>query len=259
MIRELAENANTYTRLGPDNERIIDPRYVIWLGKGSDDPHWCVVQRLRLEGNAVEETVQEIRALLADRGRRSCTWEVADSATPDNLVELLLELGCVPGTEPLQVGMVLTAPPDDDTPEVTARRVETIDEYAAAIRIAFEAFGAPPAALEERLSRVTDDFEREGAGQATYLAFLDDEPAASGVASFTDHGTILFGGATREDARGRGAYRALVRARWDDAVARGTPVLVTHAGAMSRPILGRLGFREVSHIHALLDEFGTSG
>ena len=34
---------------------------------------------------------------------------------------------------------------------------------------------------------------------------------------------------TLPDARGRGAYRALVRARWDDAVRRGTPALVVHA------------------------------
>ena len=58
----------------------------------------------------------------------------------------------------------------------------------------------------------------------------------------------LFGGATLPEARGRGAYRALVAARWEDAVARGTPVLVTQAGAMSRPILARLGFREVCEI-----------
>ena len=38
-------------------------------------------------------------------------------------------------------------------------------------------------------------------------------------------------------------YRALVRARWDDAVAAGQPALVVHAGAMSRPILERLGFQ----------------
>ncbi len=256
MIRELAENANTYTPLGPGNERIIDSRYVIWLGTGSDDPHWCVVQRLRLEQGTAKNTVKEIRALLIGRGRTSCTWEVADSATPDNLVDLLLELGCVPDADPLQIGMVLSDPPTDDIPGIAARRVETVDEYAAAIRIAFDAFGAPPAALAERLSRVAADFEREGTGQATYLAFLDDEPVASGVASFTDHGTLLFGGATRPDARGRGAYRALVRARWNDAVAAGTPELVTHAGAMSRPILGRLGFREVSRIHVLVDDFG---
>ena len=54
-------------------------------------------------------------------------------------------------------------------------------------------------------------------------------------ASFGERGAALFGGSTLPEARGRGAYRALVAARWDDAVARGTPVLVTQAGPMSRP------------------------
>ena len=67
----------------------------------------------------------------------------------------------------------------------------------------------------------------------------------------------LFGGSTLPEARGRGAYRALVAARWEDAVARGTPVLVTQASPMSRPILGRLGFREVCQIRILLDAFGA--
>ena len=53
--------------------------------------------------------------------------------------------------------------------------------------------------------------------------------------------------------RGRGIYRALVRARWDEAVRRGTPVLVTQAGAMSRPILEELGFRVVGTILRLED------
>ena len=43
----------------------------------------------------------------------------------------------------------------------------------------------------------------------------------------------------------------LVTAR--EAAARGTPVLVTHAGKMSRPILERLGFRPVARIDRLLD------
>ena len=49
----------------------------------------------------------------------------------------------------------------------------------------------------------------------------------------------------RHWARGRGAYRAVVRARWDAAVARGTPALAVGAGPMSRPILERLGFEQV--------------
>ena len=53
-------------------------------------------------------------------------------------------------------------------------------------------------------------------------------------------------------ARGRGAYRALLRARWDDAVALGTPALITQGGSMSRPILERLGFERVGEVHMLL-------
>ncbi len=65
----------------------------------------------------------------------------------------------------------------------------------------------------------------------------------------------LFGGSTLPEARGRGAYRALVAARWQDAVDRGTPVLVTQASPLSRPILARLGFRELCEIRILLDKF----
>jgi hypothetical protein len=65
----------------------------------------------------------------------------------------------------------------------------------------------------------------------------------------------LFGGSTLPEARGHGAYRALVAARWQDAVARGTPALVTQASPMSRPILASLGFREVCEIRILIDRF----
>jgi len=47
----------------------------------------------------------------------------------------------------------------------------------------------------------------------------------------------------------------VLRARWNDAVVRGTPALFTQAGAMSRAILERLGFERVGHVHMLLDEF----
>jgi hypothetical protein len=258
VIRELAENANTYTLLGPDEERVVDDRYVISLGAGSD-PHFTVVQRLRLDAQGLEEAVAEIRAEIAARGRLACTWEIGDSATPSDLVERLLALGCEPDREPLAVGMVLTDPPAPHADEsgATARRVRTIDEYETALRIAHAAFELPAAAAEEALARVATDFEREGDRWATYLAFLDGKPVARATAQFTDHGALLFGGATLAEARGRGAYRALVRARWEDAVASGTPVLVTHAGSMSRPILRSLGFREIAHVHILLDRFGA--
>jgi hypothetical protein len=63
----------------------------------------------------------------------------------------------------------------------------------------------------------------------------------------------MIGGGVLPAARGRGIYRALVRARWDDAVAAGTPALCTQAGAMSRPILEGLGFQPVAEHEILLD------
>jgi len=256
VIRELAENANTYTPLGPDEERVVDPRYVISFGAGSD-PHFTSVQRLRLEPDGVVDAVADVREAVTARGRSACIWEIADSATPDDLVQRLLELGCEPDRVPLAVGMVLTERPPDDASHATARRVETLAEYEAAIRIAHAAFDMPAASTEEALARAPIDFAREGDEWATYLAFVEGRAVARATAQFTEHGVLLFGGATRDGDRGKGAYRALVRARWDDAVARDVPVLVTHAGPMSRPILTRLGFREISRIHILLDSFGV--
>jgi len=64
---------------------------------------------------------------------------------------------------------------------------------------------------------------------------------------------FLSGASTLRDFRGRGIYRALVRARWEEAVRRGTPALIIGAGSMSQPIVERIGFRAVAEQHLLLD------
>jgi hypothetical protein len=253
VILELAENANTYQPLGPGEERIVDPRFVVWIGTGFEDPHWTVVQRLRI-GTDVESVAAEVRALVRTHGKPGCTWEVGSSATPHDLVDRLLVLGMERDGEPIATGMVLDREPRwPAVSGVTARRVESVDEMETAARIAGTAFGMTGPAIEETVAEARRAFTREGDDGATYLAFVDGRPLARATAAFTDHGVLLFGGATLAEGRGRGAYRALVQARWDDAVARGTPVLVTHAGAMSRPILERLGFAAVSKIEILVD------
>jgi GNAT superfamily N-acetyltransferase len=246
-VLELAENANTYTPLGPTDERIVTDRYVLWMGRG-DEPAWNVAQRFRLRADEVEDARAEIHAHLRDKARTSCTWEVGSSATPADLVDRLLALGLVDDEpDPHAVGMVLDRPPAQPPPAgIEVRRARTPDEHLEAARIAAVAFGMPepePKPVERDPRNVT------------YIAYLDGRPVARATGSFGDHGVTLFGGATLPEARGRGAYRALVAARWDDAVAHGTPVLVTQAGKMSRPILERLGFRAVCEIRILLDAF----
>jgi len=247
MILELAENANTYTPLGPTDERVVTDRYVLWMGRG-DQPGWNVAQRFRLRPDEVEAVRAEIHAHVRRRGRTACSWEVGSSATPPDLVERLNAIGLVDDEpDPLAIGMVLTQPPAEPPPaDVEVRRARTREEHYDAERIAAVAFGMGEPAADRGPEEPTPGIE-------TYLAYVDGRPVARGTAAFTEHGATLFGGATLPEARGRGAYRALVAARWDDAVARGTPALVTQAGRMSRPILERLGFRAVCEIRILLD------
>lgn len=245
---ELAENANTYTPLGPYDQRIVTDRYVLWMGRG-DEPGWNVAQRFRLSEDEIDAVREEIHGRLRERGRTACTWEVGTHATPANLVEQLLARGLVDDEPtPLAVGMVLSEPPAETPPgEVEVRRTASAEERLASARIAAIAFGGPEPAEAPPPADDPNNVE--------YLAYVDGRPVARASASFGEHGVTLFGGSTLPEARGRGAYRALVAARWEDAVARGTPVLVTQASPMSRPILGRLGFREVCEIRILLDRF----
>jgi hypothetical protein len=247
-LLELAENANAYTPLGPFDERSFDDRYVLWMGRG-DEPGWNVAQRFRLQPGDVQDVREEIHAKLRAKGRTGCTWEIGTHATPGDLVEQLLSLGLVDDDPtPLAVGMVLTEPPaQPGQGAVQVRRAETDEEHLAAAQIASVAFGSP---------MPTEQAPERDPNNVVYLAYLDDLPVARGSASFSEHGVTLFGGSTLPEARGRGAYRALVAARWADALARGTPALVTQASPMSRPILARLGFREVCEIRILLDAFG---
>jgi GNAT superfamily N-acetyltransferase len=93
---------------------------------------------------------------------------------------------------------------------------------------------------------------------AMYLAWADGEPVAVGDMFLLPFAGFLAGAATLRDYRGRGAFRALVRARWEAAEERGTPALIVGAGKMSRPILERLGFSTVSEQRLLLDQSGLS-
>jgi hypothetical protein len=130
------------------------------------------------------------------------------------------------------------------------RLVATLEEHACALEVMWEAFATTPerrAAQSERLGELFWAGLDHGA-TATLLAPVADRPVAAGRATFCDRGALLFGGSTLPEAHRRGAHRALVRARWDEAVRRGTSALVTQAGPGSEPILRRLGFEEVCRL-----------
>lgn len=245
---ELAENPNTYTPLGPNAERVVTDRFVLWMGRQAT---WNVAQRFAMRPDEIDDVIEEIRDLLRARGRSTCAWEIGSHARPADLPEQLLARGFADDQpEPLAIGMALTEQPPPGPPYVVVKVVETADEYFESECIAALAFG------EAETPERKPDYDPD-TSNPIYIALVPGRIVARASASLSEHGVTLFGGATLPDARGRGAYRALVAARWRDAAARGTPLVVTQAGTMSRPILARLGFREVGTVRALGDHFGA--
>ena len=249
MLREVAEYPNSFGPLGADAERIETDRYTLCLGPGST---WNTVQRQRFALEEVDEVLEETRAHLRDRGRTQTQWEVGSSA-PAGLVDALLERGLRRDKEPYAVALVMTREPPPPAEGLVARQIETYDEYLAANEVQWEAFGSTDAEIAETKTLLPKLF-RESVN-LRHAVWLDGELVCTGTSKPTEHGLLRYGGATREHARGRGAYRALIRARWDDAVALGTPALITQGGSMSLPILERLCVDRVGEVHMLLDEF----
>jgi hypothetical protein len=251
VLREIAEYPNSFSPLGPRDERIVTDRYTLCMGRAKS---WNTVQRQRMSSDDIDDAVEEVRALLRERGRDRTQWEVGSSAEPRDLVDRLLERGLIRDKEPFAVALVLTREPPPPPPRVVAKRVETFEEYEGANAVQWDAFEMPEAEIEELRPQLPQMWSETVNLQ--HIALIDGEVVAAGTSAPTEHGLLLFGGATKPSARGRGAYRAVLHARWQDAVANGTPALITQAGSMSRPILERLGFERVGEIHMLLDEFG---
>lgn len=249
MLRDIAEYPNSFGPLAPGDERIENDRYTLCAGAGSS---WNTVQRQRFPLEQVDEVLAEVREALRARGRNQTQWEIGSSAAP-GLVEALLERGLVPDKDPYAVALVLTREPPAIASPYIARRVETLEELEASAPVQWEAFGATPQEIEEARRLLPERFR--DSPHLRHSVWLDGRVVCTGTSTPTQHGLLLYGGATLPEARGRGAYRALIRARWDEAVARGTPALITQGGAMSRPILERLGFEAVGEIHVLLDVF----
>jgi hypothetical protein len=209
---------------------------------------WANVEGIRLGADEVGDAVAEVAALVERTAAKRVSWWLSERSTPLDLEEQLLGRGLERNDgDYLHAGMLLThEPPAVDGVEV--RRVTTLAEFAQARRLSIDAFDDPrcPQPTDEEIA---DEWEHTV--DPVYAAFLDGRMAAVGSATCTRAGLYLMGGSTAAWARGRGAYRAVVRARWDAAVAAGTPALAVGAGPMSRPILERLGFEQVIRFRRL--------
>jgi hypothetical protein len=234
-LRSFAQDPPAYLPPRPGSTVVDDSR--LFLSISEDGGHASVC---RIRG-PVELVFAEV---VAAAPRARIVWLTNADGEPR-----LRSLGCRDQDPPLTSHVTAlattTAPPE--VPGVEVRRVETYDDFLEGLSVSAAGWGTPPPADPEAIWR-----RRSSRPGGEWIAHLDGEPVSYAGAIAGPRGLFLTGGVTVPEARGRGAYRALVRARWDEAVSRGTPALVVHAEEASRRVLVRIGFEQVGDVVELV-------
>jgi GNAT superfamily N-acetyltransferase len=235
---ELAENTGAYVLPRPHYETVVTDDYTYAAG-----PNNAWVLQIR------SPNIEWARAEARRRGIPLVEWWVGWTA-PAGLAERLLAEGLVADDEPVLTGMTCATEPPAAS-QIEVRRIETAEQYREAIAVDWEVWQLS----EEERARRSIEVERfvEDDVAHHWAAYDDGHPVGFGRAVDMNGGVALMGGAVLPDARGRGVYRALVHARWEHAVARGTPLLVVQAGHMSAPVLDGLGFERHGEIRLFVD------
>jgi predicted N-acetyltransferase YhbS len=247
----VAEDADAYQELPRPVEREIRDDVVL-VHAPSDDAWSNLATRVRFTADSIAAGVAAVRAWFSSKAVSEHRWLIGPSSTPAGVADALIERGAHRDeTEPRLAAMVLDREPPA-VKGILVREVTSIADFAEMDRIRREVFGGSATSDDELVAGWADHSSMTR--PSAFIALLAGEAVAYGVMRRTYPGPFLLaGGVTLPQARGRGAYRALVRARWDAATALGAPALVTQAQAASRPILERLGFRATGSIEVLVD------
>jgi GNAT superfamily N-acetyltransferase len=185
----------------------------------------------------------------ADAEINRVEWKTRGHDHAPGLHETLLDNGFVPDEpESIMIGEARRLADDVRQPEgVTLRRIGEDADVRAMSAMSAEVFGDPAAeavaVANELLRRLSFDdgmelWVAEADGQIVTAGRLEPVPGTEFAG--------IWGGATRQEWRGRGIYRALTAARARSALRMGKTLINSDSTASSRPILERSGLVKVS-------------
>lgn len=198
--------------------------------------------------NGVRQLVQDALAhYLADAEVTAVEWKTRAHDRAPGLHEALVDNGFIPGEpESIMLGEARALAVDVPLPEqVALRRVVDEVDVRAMTAMTDEVFGEPVSddKADELLRRLAggDEMElwvAEAEGRMISAGRLEPVPGTNFAG--------IWGGATREEWRGRGIYRALTAARARSALRMGKTLIHSDSTEYSRPILERSGLVKVS-------------
>ena len=199
-----------------------------------------------LDETSADASIDEQVAYFSALGQ-DFSWKVYREDTPPDLKERLLARGAITYEEEAVMALELEESPASLLSPVTAdirpitRRAELVDVVAVMKQV----WGGDYAWVYDRLGSHLEipNYLK------VFVAYFDGQPVSTGWVYFTPGGDFasLWGGSTVEAYRGRGLYTALLAARTQAAKAQGKRFITIDAGAMSKPIVEKYGFRLLTY------------
>lgn len=202
----------------------------------------ATIMRLGAMGRDPERLVESVRAELRGEGVTEAYWTVGPATRPAGLDDALIAAGAgVDATvdicaRDLSGGVQEAVAPDGERAAVSVRHVRSREDVAAFQRVNAAAWGYPPPSDGD----VDRAFAKLHRGYV--LGCWRGEPVGVAGCTVVEEVARFWGAAVVPPARGRGVYRAMVRARSEHAVAEGATLALVHAQPGSSTVLQRVGF-----------------
>ncbi|HKY53036.1 MAG TPA: hypothetical protein VJM08_01970 [Anaerolineales bacterium] len=176
------------------------------------------------------------------------TWKVYDHDLLPSLQEKLLSRSFVSdGGEAVMVLDLDEASPSLFEPvKADIRRINTADGLKAIIYVLDKVYGGHNTWVNERLGM---HLQLPGY-LSVYAAYVDNQPASIAWTYFPyGHFATLYAGSTIAEYRKQGLYTSLLATRLREIRNRGYRYAVVEAGPMSKPIVEKHGFKQLTTVY----------
>lgn len=225
----------------PPDTRIVDRPELLYCVSLRDVPHLNCVVRTRLNDETRAAAIEEVSEAHASVISQ---WLVHDWREDDLLSRALSRTGYRPAVE--HRAFVSDASREIEAAEHSVvRRVETLEAFRDGAAVFHRAFEVPRTVAEAEEVRRLNDCKDPTGRVHRFVAYEDGKPVSGGAMTlFPSLGlAMLWRGGTVPEARGRGHYRAVLRARMRTAAQRGIGLVGLYANlGTSAPIVEALGF-----------------
>ncbi|SJN42533.1 acetyltransferase, GNAT family [Microbacterium esteraromaticum] len=221
-------------------EEVTDVRLVRYPARLGGGVRISQVKSARDAAAVLDDAIKRTRAW----GEKEITFWTNSADEPD-LEPELIRRGAVHVDTVAVFARPVEGLPIEVPRNITAELVHTIEQVREVDTVNVPVWDQQPLndeGMQEELAEVTTALA-SGEG-ARVLARLDGVPVSTGGCTIVDGFVRLWGAATLPEARGRGAYRAVLAERLVIGAAMGaTTALVKGRHATSAPILARAGFQ----------------